>query len=201
VCEGLFFEQAGAKAGLVADYLVSVLRRKIAAGLPAFLYGHPERRLGKFPAIVERLGAAVAAESLVWKTTLTEYARWWIRRAAIQFSVTRRADGVLCVEFKPNPTRDRVCLEIEQPDGTATIPVEDRILLIPSQEIEYRASTHRFDQPHGSSVRGPWGMKAPLRRWLDWETVTPREELAADSPGRWLKKCLRGLHDLQRESA
>ena len=39
----------------ITAHLAAVVRAKIAAGEPAFVYGHPERRLGRFPG--DRLGA------------------------------------------------------------------------------------------------------------------------------------------------
>ncbi len=45
LCEGVFFE-AGGDARTVADHFVRVVRAKVEAGEPAFVYGHPERQAG-----------------------------------------------------------------------------------------------------------------------------------------------------------
>src|SRR5262249_46960298 len=67
VCEGLFVE-AGADHGLqIADYLAGVVRSKIEAREPAFVYGHPERRLARFPEVLETLGRVIAGEPLLWR--------------------------------------------------------------------------------------------------------------------------------------
>ena len=77
VCEGLFVE-AGTEGGReVAEHLAAVVRARIDAGEPAFVYGHPERRLARFPEVLRALQAEIAAEPFVWRVTLTEFAEWW----------------------------------------------------------------------------------------------------------------------------
>ena len=74
VCEGLFFDAGATRGRVVADHLVAVVRARIDAGEPAFVYGHPERRLGRHPEILAALAEAIAGEPLLWRVTLTEFA-------------------------------------------------------------------------------------------------------------------------------
>ena len=52
VCEGLFLDAGVADSRVVADYLAGSSRRRSRRGEPAFVYGHPERRLGRMPEIL-----------------------------------------------------------------------------------------------------------------------------------------------------
>ena len=91
ICEGLFLD-AGASPTrrFIGDYLASVVEEKIAAGEPAFVYGHPERRLGRMPEVLFALARTLKARPLVWRTTLTEMARWWRWRADRKWLVIPR---------------------------------------------------------------------------------------------------------------
>ncbi len=77
ICEGLFLE-AGARSGrVIADHLAAVVRAHVDSGEPAFVYGHPERRLGRFPEVLAALDGATSDAPLLWRVTLTEFAEWW----------------------------------------------------------------------------------------------------------------------------
>ena len=73
ICEGLFFDAGAEAAEAITDHLIGVVRAKIEAGEPAFVYGHPERRLGRFPEIITRLADSITADSLTWKVTLSTF--------------------------------------------------------------------------------------------------------------------------------
>ncbi|MBY0395196.1 MAG: hypothetical protein K2X91_01835, partial [Thermoleophilia bacterium] len=75
VCEGLFFEAGEPRGRAVAAHLAAAVRAKVAAGDPAFVYGHPERRLARLPEVLPALADAIAGESLLWRVTLTEFAQ------------------------------------------------------------------------------------------------------------------------------
>ncbi len=61
VCEGLFLEAGLDHPWPIADYLVSVVQSKRLAGEPAFVYGHPERRLARFPEVLSAVASASQA--------------------------------------------------------------------------------------------------------------------------------------------
>ncbi len=60
VCEGLFLEAGIDQGRAIADYLVRVVRARVDAGEPAFVYGHPERRLARFPQVLAALDASIS---------------------------------------------------------------------------------------------------------------------------------------------
>ncbi|MBV8556217.1 MAG: hypothetical protein JO116_11700, partial [Planctomycetaceae bacterium] len=87
ICEGLFLGTGIGNGRVVADYLAGVVRAKVEAGEPAFVYGHPEHRLGRLPEVLAALGRAISGDAPIWRVTLTEFARWWRWRAGRRWSV------------------------------------------------------------------------------------------------------------------
>lgn len=194
VCEGIFFEAGIHDPALIADYFTRVIRSKCVAGQPAFLYGHPERRLGRFPSIVDGIAQAVARESLVWRTTLTEFAHWWTRRAAIRWTARRLERGRVEVLFASGAPSDRIAIEHDIGDSTITIPVRGAVMTIDEQSSGFRTKTLRFDA--ASTLAPPHtGARGWLREMLDWETVTPINELPTRTIRARIKKSLRRLRD------
>ena len=122
LCEGVFFE-AGGDARSVADHFARTIRAKVEAREPAFVYGHPERRLGRHPEIVRRIAEAVAAEPLVWRTTLTAFARWWRWRDSRRWSIETRPDNRLEVQFEEWDPAYPLAVEIVRGRHVAQVPL------------------------------------------------------------------------------
>jgi hypothetical protein len=191
ICEGLFFEAGAEDGGAVADHLVSVVRAKIEAGEPAFVYGHPERRLGRFPAIVTALAAAVAADVFLWRVTLTEFARWWRWRHEQRWSVVAKSDGRFEVQFEEWRPEFPLGLEIVRGQHVATVPVTGPRMIVCLEDLAYelRGDMAQLPVPARSPRRA--SLKAVVREALDWETVTPLEDLPGDTVSARLKRGLR----------
>ena len=190
LCEGVFFE-AGGDARTVADHFVRVVRAKVEAGEPAFVYGHPERRLGRYPEIVRELAEAVERESLLWRTTLTEFARWWRWRADRRWSVVPRAEGRFEVQFDEWEPSYPLAMELIRGHHVAVIPLNGPRTSFSARGLVFERRTARADLPSPSTLRGPIGIKAAVRRALDWETVTPVDELPGGSLAARVKRELR----------
>ena len=190
LCEGVFFE-AGGDARTVADHFVRVIRAKSEAGEPAFVYGHPEGRLGRHPEIVRELAEAVGRESLLWRTTLTEFARWWRWRVERRWSVVPRAEGRFEVQFDEWDPAYPLALEVVRGQHVAVIPLNVPRTPFALQGLAYERRDPRTHLPSPSILRGPIGIKAAVRSALDWETVTPVEELPVGSIAARVKRELR----------
>ena len=190
LCEGAFFE-AGGDPRTVADHFVRVVRAKVEAGEPAFVYGHPERRLGRHPEIVRALAGAVDRESLLWRTTLTEFARWWRWRGERRWSVVPRGEDRFEVQFEEWDPSYPMALELVRGHHVAVIPLNGPRTTFARQGLAYERREARPDLPSPSILRGPLGIKAAVRSAIDWETVTPLEELHASSLAARVKRELR----------
>lgn len=191
LCEGLFLE-AGARDGrVIAAHLARVVRTRVEAGEPAFVYGHPERRLARFPVVLASLAEEVARHDLLWRVTLTEFARWWRWRARRRWSIVPKGDGRLEVQFEDWDERYRLSLEIQRGPHSALLPVTGPSMPLNLEGLAYEHRAVRADIPAPRAVRRPLGWKAAVRSALDWETVTPVEDLPADSLAAVVKKRLR----------
>ncbi len=194
LCEGAFFE-AGGDARAVRDHLVATVRTAIDAGEPAFVYGHPEGRLGRYPAIVSALADAVVGESLVWRTTLTHFARWWRWRAARQWSVSVLGDDRITIQVDEVDRNYPLAVEIVRGDHIATIPMDAPRVGFARSNLVYERRNLRFDRPEPTAIRPPRGVRASIRSAIDWETVTPVAEITTDTVSGRIKRGLRRWRD------
>ena len=62
-------------ADIAAAHFQRVAQAKYQAGEPILFYGHPTRRLGRYPHVVAGALRAVSDFAAVWHTTLAEFAR------------------------------------------------------------------------------------------------------------------------------
>lgn len=193
VCEGLFLD-AGARDGhLVGDYLARVVREKIDREELAIVYGHPERRLGRMPEVLVGIHRVVADHPLVWRTTLTQLARWWLWRATRRFLVVARSDRRVEVQFDEWDQAYEVALEIQRGRFACRLPVRKPCMELSLDDLVFE----RRDPPEHCYVspplpdRQPPGIREVFRRAVDWETVTPIEELESATLAGRVKKGLR----------
>jgi peptidoglycan/xylan/chitin deacetylase (PgdA/CDA1 family) len=202
VCEGLFLGAGIDDPGVIGGYLAEVVRRRLASGQPAFVYGHPERRLGRLPGVLDAVArASEEAGSLVWKVTMTEFARWWRWRDARRWSLVAKGAGVLEAQFESTESRYRLGLELFSGDHVALVPLSGPSPRIALDGLLYerRRAVDRRDGPHPHPVRGSWSLRWALRHALDYETVTPLDELAGASASMRLKRGLRRLRSRTHE--
>jgi hypothetical protein len=191
VCEGLFLDAGTCDYRVIEEYLAWVVRNKIDAGEPAFVYGHPERRLGRFPRVLEALANQVSGNSFLWRVTLTEFARWWRWRGARSWTLVAKGNGRHEVQFDDWDTGYPMALEILRGEHVASLPVRGPITPLRLEGLLYERRRPRveFEIPTPSQRRR--GFKAAVRAALDWETVTPIDDIVANSLRAHLKKRLR----------
>lgn len=190
LCEGVFFE-AGGGPREVLEHFVRVVRAKIDAGQPAFVYGHPERRLGRHPEIVRALAESIEGDALLWRTTLTEFARWWRWRLDRRWSVVARADDRLEIQFEEWDPAYPLAVEVVRGDHVAVIPLAGPRTPFSAGSLAFERRQARADLPAPSILRGPIGFKAAVRSAIDWETVTPVDELPTGGLAALVKRELR----------
>jgi hypothetical protein len=191
VCEGLFLEAGVTDPGVMAAYFVDVLRRKVEAGQPAFLYGHPERRLGRFPEVVSAIATAALAEEGALRVGLSEFATWWRWRSNLSWSVAARGPYQVEVHFDEWDARYPIAVEVVRAEHVAKLPIHGACTPVPLDGLVYERRHVRADGPSPLLLRGPSGLKAAVRRALDWELVTPLDELPSQTWTNRLKWRLR----------
>jgi hypothetical protein len=191
ICEGLFLD-AGARNGrAVGDHLASVIRAKTAAGEPAFVYGHPERRLGRFPEVLHSVAEAVNEVDLLWRVTLTEFARWWRWRSRRSWSVLSRAEGRFEVQFDDWEIGYPLALELARGDHVASLPLTSPRTQVGLSDLVYERRRRSDESCEPTPARPSRSLRSALRRALDYETVTPLDDLPDHTVTARLKKKLR----------
>jgi len=193
ICEGLFLD-AGATGGrAIAEHLARVVDEKAAAGEPAFVYGHPERRLGRMPEVPMALAEALRRHPLAWRVTMTEMARWWRWRDTRKWLAIPRGPGRYEVQFEDWDAAYPLALEVCRGAFRCLLPLNGPRTLIDLRTLAYE----RRPEPARRAVRPPEPDRRPesirqmIRRAIDWETVTPIDEIPDATIAGRVKKGLR----------
>jgi hypothetical protein len=191
ICEGLFLDNGARDMRAIGEYLARVVRAKIESGEPAFVYGHPERRLGRAPQILDAIAAEIAGEALLWRVTLTDFARWWRWRLSRRWAVVERSEGRFELQFEDWDSSYPVALEILRGDHVAALPVFGPIMALRMDGLAYERRRRRSDRSVPARAPQRRDLRAAVRAVLDWETVTPVDELQVDTFRARLKRGLR----------
>jgi hypothetical protein len=137
------------------------------------------------------LALAIDRESLVWRTTLTEFARWWRWRASRRWSILSRGDERFEVQFDDWENRHPLALEVVRGDHVSVIPLNGPRTPFSLRGLAYVRRETRAHLPMPSPFKGPRSFKSAVRSILDWETVTPVEDLSVGSLTARVKRELR----------
>ena len=191
VCEGLFLDAGAVDGRPIADHLCITIERKIAAGEPAFIYGHPERRLGKYPVILERVAETVEGRHDVWRTTQSQFARWWLARSTARWRLLMNEPGILHIEFENRPSRWIPALKIERGHQVTRLAVQDSRFIVSLGSLEFCPCSRQPSTPEAPIVNRPATFRGLVRQALDWETVTPTADLPDRTISQRARKWLR----------
>ncbi len=166
------------------------------------MYGHPaERRLAHHPDVLATLAEEVANESLVWRVTLTEFAHWWRWRASRTWSVLARGEGRFEIQFDDWGNEFPLTLELVRENHRATIPLTRPVTPLQLDELAYERRETPAELPAAFTVSRPPSLRSVVRHAIDWETITPLDELPAHTLAARMKKGLRWWRQSRREEA
>ena len=200
ICEGLFFDAGADGPEPVIAHLTSVIRAKIDAGEPAFVYGHPERRLGRFPEIVTAIADAISDEPLTWRVDLSTFARWWRWRLARDWSIVPKGERGYEVQVDEWDAAYPLGLEVVRGRHAATIPLQGPVTPLDPSDLAYTRTPPGYALPDPLPFRRERGWRSAVRRALDWETVTPIEDLPNLSVRSRLKREIRVWRERSRRA-
>jgi peptidoglycan/xylan/chitin deacetylase (PgdA/CDA1 family) len=192
VCEGLFLEAGVNDPQVIGEYLGQFVGARLDAGELAIAYGHPERRLGRMPEIVAILARAVAARALVWRVTFSELARWWRWRLQRRWMVIAREGGRLDVRFDEWDTTFDCTLEIHKGPFRCALPVTGPRMSLGLAGLAFersRALEPILDPPRIDPA--PLSLRRAVQTAIDWETVTPFNEIPGSTLPNRVKRGLR----------
>ncbi len=192
VCEGLFLEAGVDDPREIGAYLRDIVLAKIDAEELAVVYGHPERRLARMPEVLNMLARAIDREPLVWRATLSELARWWRWRSDRRWLVISHDDHHLEIQFDEWDTEYALSLEIHRGRFRCAVPVTSSRMSLRLCDVVYeRTERSRPSVAHPTIDRGSLSLKQAVRTALDWETVTPLDEIPRSTISNRVKRGLR----------
>lgn len=192
VCEGLFLEAGVDDPETIGGYFHQVVSDRTAAGELVVVYGHPEGRLGRMPGVLAEVARSVAGQALAWRATFTEISRWWRWRGGREWLVLEREKGGYEIQFDDWDPRYPLAIEIERGGFLCAAPITSPRTTISLAELVYeRAPVFASSYADPVPLARGLGLKGALRRALDWETVTPIDELPTGSLRDDLKRGLR----------
>jgi peptidoglycan/xylan/chitin deacetylase (PgdA/CDA1 family) len=192
VCEGLFLEAGISDGEEIGEYLAGVVASRLGAGELAIAYGHPERRLGRMPEVLRILSQAVDSGSMVWRVTIAELARWWRWRAERRWLVIPREDQRIEIQFADWDAEYDVVVEIQRGDFFCSVPMTGPRMSLSMGGLAYERSrgADALPEPPRMERRAP-SLKQAIRVAIDWETVTPLDEIPGSSLSGRVKRGLR----------
>ena len=192
VCEGLFLDAGVDDPELIGEYFRQVVTSRLDAGELAVIYGHPERRLGRMPEIMTMLAQALEDQPLVWRATFSELARWWRWRAERRWLVIPREDERLEIQFDEWDTEYAFAVDIQRGSFQCSVPVTG-----PRMSLGLSGLVFERRQPFDAGLDPPvisprtLNLKRAVQAAIDWETVTPLNDIPRSSIPNRLKRGLR----------
>jgi hypothetical protein len=207
VCLGIVLEAAAASgdcdeavracaAEAVAEHFVTVAHTKRELGEPIFLYGHPDGRLGRYPQILHRVLSTVADWSDVWRTTLTEFQRWWRARATVTVRVYAATKGFE-IRDAVLPNGFKIGMQWISEAGEASFALTAAPQVVTRTNTAFRPIA-RSQVPRPVRVDSQRSWRERLRSALDWEYVTPIEQIDVS---RWQGRLKRSLRRWKARAA
>jgi len=203
VCLGLFLEATRAAspeateldsrlasaADAAGDYFCDLIETRYRSGEPALVYGHPTGRLGRYPDVPRRMLAAAGRCSALWKTTHSRLAAWWKARSAVALQVSED-DGGYVVSAQGLPRGWTLGIELVRGRHVALGPMDRPTVRFSPAALAYESRQGR-PTVHPVRIDGRQGLRSHLRRLIDWERVTPLEEIGATGWRNLAKRTLR----------
>ena len=165
---------------------------RLDAGELAVIYGHPERRLGRMPEIMKAIASAVESRPLVWRASFSELARWWRWRAGRSWLVIPREDDRLDIQFDEWDSEYAFAVDIQRGRYQCSVPVTSSRMSLGLGGLVYerRGPCERdLERPRIGS--GPLSLKRAVKAAIDWETVTPLDQIPRSSIPNRVKRGLR----------
>jgi hypothetical protein len=192
VCEGLFLDAGVDRPELIGDYFHQVISSRLNAGELAVIYGHPERRLGRMPEIMKAIASAVDCGPLVWRASFSELARWWRWRSERRWLVIPREGDRVEIQFDEWNTEYAFTLDIQRGPFQCSVPVTGPRMSLGLSGLAYerRDPPERGLEPPQIGA-GPLSISRAVKSAIDWETVTPLDDIPRSSIPNRVKRGLR----------
>ncbi len=174
---------------LAIDYYRELIRLRCRAGEPVFLYGHPTGRRGRQTDVLPAILESVSSSAAIWRTTLGRFQAWWRARASVRLSAVQQGERLVVAAARSAPGW-RLGIEYLRGSRVALMPLEGETVSFAPNALAYESrETSRGILP--TRVQRVEGFRGRVRRWIDWELVTPVDQIGAGNWQNWTKRTLR----------
>jgi peptidoglycan/xylan/chitin deacetylase (PgdA/CDA1 family) len=178
-------------ADAMAGHFCRLAVAKHAAGEPIFFYGHPDRRLGRYPWVLSSVLRTIEQLPGIWPVTLTRFAEWWRARSELRVSVERQGDR-LTIRTTQRPLACEAVGELVRDEGIATLRLDGAVVHARLEQLSFEPRPPRPPLPC-ERLGSPRDLRSFVCRWLDWEKETPIDEIYGRPVRSWMKRTLRRI--------
>ena len=193
VCLGVLLEAGICDPSIIAEYFFSVVERKFQEGSPAFLYGHPTRRLGQWPVVISTAYRVAQQYPQMWKTTLRNFAQWWHQRNRLCPVVNRKRDGYE-VFVNTSSQKWTAAVQFWCGDKVALIPLESTRQLLCPEFLDFQ-SCCSHNEADGVPQSVPISWKTKLRNWLEIESMSEINQKRISRVSQFFTKSQRSMSE------
>jgi hypothetical protein len=176
---------------LAVEYFQEVARTKYRNGDPLFFYGHPTGRKGPSTEVLRSVLAMAGDFAALWKTTMSGFAAWWQVRSGVHLTVFREG-GDFIVESDQKAIEYLIGVEYWRGRHVALMPLREQRLRFSPAALAYEVRRGLPDS-RPVRIRQSDGWRAHLKHVIDWERVTPVEEIVPNNWRNMAKRALRLL--------
>jgi len=172
-------------------YFEQVLNSNYRSGRPVFLYGHPTGRLGRYPQLLRRVFETANQFCAIWKTTLTQFNDWWRARSNVDLEVWS-GDHHYVIRTRHRTSKYHIGVEYFRGRHVALMPLREKTMRFSPDSLAY-------ENRSGNSIFRPVrvdrseGVRSHICRLVDWERVTPTDEIQISNWRNLVKRTLRHL--------
>jgi len=209
VCEGVFLQVYPYDEIMFRTYFERVISERVERAKPILIFGHPTRRLGRYPAIVHNLYRDLENQPSVWKIQFHQWAGWWRERSRMT-PVLEWDDKSCQIVYSPDLKQQMsasygdACFRITSPAPAFSEKIFDasgNLLRLTGKKESSTDPEDDFDP--GSEIQFPLikRLKQTLKHHLDWETKTPVEQLFVTDFPSAMKVLMRRVTDPVRRQS
>jgi|GEM_PF-5723621 len=200
VCEGAFLEAGIDSVDTIVAGYVAAAERAISRDRPIFCFGHPDRRLGRKPEILENLLQATRGFGRLWHVGLGRHSEWLRARNRLRVNVHRAPDtpGQLTLSWQSvQQLAPASMIWVEAGDDRWVVDCSTPNGQMPLNLAADEASPIPRPVPEPESWPGvaDSGWRARMRIAIDWERESPVEVLRGGPAARRVKGWLRRATD------
>ncbi len=86
ICLGSFLDK-GFSAKIAFKFIIDKIEERISAQQPAIFYGHPVKRLGRYPEFIRGIIDYIETQNDIWAANFSDINDWWRKRDSVSHEI------------------------------------------------------------------------------------------------------------------